>query len=136
MNSLPNPSSDIDEPEAPTEPLGWMADPKLLSSSPPPSAPSPSETSAAKFASDIFDWGSDDTLADSSSASPYDDFQFLGSSDPALPNVTHPLSTDLDFDYRLLGTDDLGGLGDVGAEFGIGEFWQSVKPLMEQSPWL
>ena len=107
---------------------------QATSSSHPPSAPSPSETSAAKFASDIFDWGSDDTLADPSSATPYDDFQFLGSSDPALPNVTQPLSTDLGFDYRSLGTDDLGGLGDVGAEFGIGEFWQSVKPLMEQSP--
>ena len=34
----------------------------------------------------------------------------------------------------MLGTDDLGGLGDVGVEFGIGEFWQSVKLLMKQSP--
>ena len=48
--------------------------------------------------------------------------------------MSHPLSTDLGFDYRSLGTDDPGGLGDVGTEFGIGEFWQSVKPLMEQSP--
>jgi len=29
--------------------------------------------------------------------------------------------------------DTLGGLGDVGAELGLGEFWRSVKPLMEQS---
>ena len=207
MNSLPNPSSDINEPEAPTEPLGRRADPKLLSSSPPPSspiiassdvdlpppgittsggseiemaregkfewfatstpahpplsstnfhssdndfvnfmlqatssdihppsAPSPSEASAAKFASDIFDWGSNDTLANSLSVTPYNDFQFLGSSNLVLLNVIQPLSTGLGFDYRLLGTDDLGGLGDVGAEFGIGEFWQSVRPLMEQSP--
>ena len=205
MNSLPNPSSDVDEPEAPVEPLGRMADPKLLSSSPPPSspiiassdinlhpevgtskgletetteegkfewfttstparpppsttnfqssdndfvdfmlratssnphppsAPSPSEASAAKFASDVFDWGSDDTLADPSSATPYDDFQFLGSSNPVLPDVTRPLSTNMGFDYGSLGMDNLGGLGDVGAEFGLGEFWQSVKPLMEQS---
>ena len=48
--------------------------------------------------------------------------------------MSHNRSTDLGFDYRSLGTDDLGGLGDVGAELGIGEFWQSVKPLMEQSP--
>jgi hypothetical protein len=201
MNSLPNPSSDIDEPEAPAEP----PDPKLLSSSPPPSspimtssdiglpppgvvtsessetetaeegkfewftvstpachppsttnsqpsgndlvnfmlqtssnsnpptAPSPSEASAAKFASEIFDWGSDDTLAGSSSATPFDDFEFLDSSDPILPDATQPLSTSFCFDYGSLGMDSLGGLGDVGAEFGIGEFWQSVKPLMEQS---
>ena len=206
MNSLPNPSSDIDEPDAPVEHLGRLADPKLLSSSPPPSspiipssdvnlpppevatsegsdtettgegkfewfttstpacpppsttdsrssdndfvnfmlqatssssyppsAPSPSEASAAKFASEIFDWGSDDTLAGSSSATPFDDFQFLGSSDPILPGVTQPLSTSLGFDYGSLGMDSLGGLGDVGAELGLGEFWQSVKPLMEQS---
>jgi len=207
MNSLPNPSSDVDEPEVPTEPLGRLADPKLLSSSPPPSspimtssdmdlpppgvvtsessenetteggkfewfttstpachppsttnsqpsdndfvdfmlqvtstsnpptAPSPSEASAAKFASEVFDWGSDDTLAaGSSSATPFDGFEFLGSSDPISPDVTKPFSTSLDFDYSSLGMDSLGGLGDVGAEFGIGEFWQSVKPLMEQSP--
>ena len=206
MNSLPNPSSDVDEPEALTEPLGQMADPKLLSSSPPPSspiitssdvdlpppgittsggseiemaregkfewfatstpahpppsstnfhssdndfvnfmlqatssdihppsAPSPSEASAAKFASDIFDWSSDDTLADSSSATPYDDFHSLEAPTRRY-RMSHNRSTDLGFDYRSLGTDDLGGLGDVGAEFGIGEFWQSVKPLMEQSP--
>ena len=205
MNSLPNPSSDIDEPEAPTEPLGRLADSKLLSSSPPPSspittssdmdlpppeaktsessetetteegkfewfatstpachppsttdsqpsdddfvdfmlqvtstsnpptAPSPSEASAAKFASEVFDWGSDDTLAGSSSATPFDDFGFLGSSDPILPDVTKPLSTGLGFDYSSLGMDGLAGLGDVGVEFGIGEFWQSVKPLIEQS---
>lgn len=205
MNSLPNPSSDVDEPEAPADPLGRFDDPKLLSSSPPPSspimtssdvglpppevvtsensdaegaeggkfewfmmstpachpppttnsqpgendfvdfmlqatsnprpptAPSPSETSAAKFASEIFDWGSDDTLAGSSSVAPFDDFEFLENSDPILPDVTQPLSPNLDFDYGSLGIDGLGGLGDVGAEFGIGEFWQSVKPLMEQS---
>jgi len=200
MNSLPNPSSDVDEPEAPAEPVRRLADPTLLSSSPPPSspiitssdvnlplpevvtsegsdneaaeegkfewfttstpachppsttnfqpgdndfvnfmlqvassnsnpptAPSPSEASAAKFASEIFDWGSDDTLAGSSSATPFDEFEFLESSDRVLPGVTQPLSTNLGFDFGL------GGLGDVGAEFGIGEFWQSVKPLIEQS---
>ena len=203
MNSLPNPSSDVDEPEAPEDPLGRLADPKLLSSSPPPSspimtssdaglpppevvtsetsetegadggkfewftmstpvchppsarnsqpgendfmhfmlqapsnphpptAPSPSEASAAKFVSEIFDWGSDDTLA-GSSVTPFDDFEFLENSDPMLPDVTQPLPADLGFDYGSLGVDGLGGLGDVGAEFGIGEFWQSVKPLMEQ----
>ena len=197
MNSLPNPSSDVDEPEAPVEPLGRLANAKLLSSSPPPSspimassdmdfsppkavtagrskaeiaegkykpptastlachpqsktnfqstddfmnfmlqatshpptAPSPSQVSAAKFASEIFDWGSDDTLAGSSSATPFDDFEFLENSDP-----TQPLSSHLCFDYGSLGIDNLGGLGDVGAEFGIGEFWQSVKPLMGQNP--
>ena len=206
MNSLPNPSSDVDEPDAPMEHLGRLADPKLLSSSPPPSSPiisssdvnlpppevvtsessetetteegkfewfttstppcpppsttdsqssdndfvnfmlqatssgshppsavSPSEASAAKFASEIFDWGSDDTLAGSSSSTPFDDFQFLESSDPILPDVTQPLSTSLGFDYGSLGMDSLGGLGDVGAELGLGEFWRSVKPLMEQS---
>ena len=206
MDSLPNPSSDAEEPEAPVEPLGRLDDPKLLSSSPPPSspiisssdvnlpppevmtsegsetetteegefewfatsaptcpppsmtssrpsdndfmdfmlqstssnphvpsAPSPSEASAAKFASEIFDWGSDDTLADSSSESPFDDFQFLGSSDPSLPDVTQSLSANLGFDYGSLGMDSLGGLGDVGEELGLGEFWRSVKPLMEQS---
>jgi len=206
MNSLPNPSSDIDEPEATTKPVGRLADSKLLSSSPPPSSPimtssdmdlpppevvtsegsetetnevgkfewfttsnpachppptmnsqsgdndfvnfmlqaassnshpptatSPSEASAAKFASEIFDWGSDDTLAGSSSATPFDDFEFLEGSGPILPNVTQQLSNDLGFDYSSLGIDGLGGLGDVGGEFGIGEFWQSVKPLMEQS---
>ena len=204
MNSLPNPSSDVDEPEAPVDPLGRLADPKLLSSSPPPSspimtssdvglpppevvtsessetegvdgvkfewfamstpvchppptrnsrsgendfmnfmlqatsnprpptAPSPSEASAAKFASEIFDWGSDDTLAGSSSATPFDDFEFLENSDPILPDVTQSLPANAGFDYGSLGMDGLGGLGDVGAEFGIGEFWQSVKPLMEQ----
>ena len=205
-NSLPNPSSDIDEPEAPVESLGRLAAPKLLSSSPPPSspiatssdmdppppgvvtsesseaetaeeakfewfttstpachppsttnsqqsdndfvdfilqatsnshhpptAPSPSEASAAKFVSEIFDWGSDDTLAGSSSATPFDDFEFLENSDPTSSDVTQPLSTNLDFDYSSLGMDGLGGLGDVGAEFGIGEFWQSVKPLIQQS---
>jgi len=207
MNSLPNPSSDIDEPETPAEPLGRLADPKLLSSSPPPSspimtssdielpppevvtsessetetaeegkfewftistpacnppcttnsqqsendlvnfmlqttsnfnpptAPSPSEALAAKFASEVFDWGSDDTLAGSSSATtPFDDFEFLEGSDPILPDATQPLSTSFGFDYGSLGMDSLGGLGNVGAEFGIGEFWQSVKPLMEQNP--
>jgi len=205
MNSLPNPSSDIDEPEAPAEPLGRLPDPTLLSSSPPasspimtssdiglpppgvvtsensetetteegkfewfttaipachppsttnprpgendlvnfmlqttsnsnpPTAPSPSEASAARFASEVFDWGSDDTLAGSSSATPFDDFEFLESSDPLLPDATQPLSTNFGFDYGSLGMNSLGGLGDVGAEFGIGEFWQSVKPLMEQS---
>ena len=205
MNSLPNPSSDVDEPDAPMEHLARLADPKLLSSSPPPSspiissdvnlpppevvtsegsesetteegkfewfttstpacpppsttesrtsdndfvnfmlqatsssshppsAPSPSEASAAKFASEIFDWGSDDTLAGSSSSTPFDDFQFLGSSDPILPDVAQPLSASLGFDYGSLGMDSLGGLGDVGAELGLGEFWRSVKPLMEQS---
>jgi hypothetical protein len=186
MNSLPNPSSDVEEPEAPMEPLGRFADPKLLSSSPPPSspiitssdmdllppdavasensedeggkfelpvtsttnfessddfvkfmlqatsnppaAPSPSQASAAKFVSEIFDWGSDDTLAGSSSATPFDDFEFLeGSNNP------QPLSSTLSFDYNSLGMGSLEGLGDVGAEFRIGEFWQSVKPLMEQS---
>ena len=39
MNSLPNLSSNVNEPEAPMEPLRWTADPKLLSSSPPPSSP-------------------------------------------------------------------------------------------------
>ena len=202
MNSLPNPSSDVDEPEAPLESLGRLADAKLLSSSPPPSspimtssdidlpppgvvttessdpeiteeakfelpatstlachpasttnfqstendfmnfmfqataldshpptAPSPSQVSAAKFASEIFDWGSDDTLAGSSSATPFDDFEFLEGTD-----LTQPLSSSLGFDYGSLGMDNLGGLGDVGAEFGIGEFWQSVKPLMGQDP--
>jgi len=95
--------------------------------------PSPSEDSAAKFASEIFDWGSDDTLAGSSSATPFDDFQFIGSSDPILPDVTQPLSTSLGFDCETLGVDSLRGLGDVGAELGLGEFWRSVKPLMEQS---
>ena len=205
MNSLPNPSSDIDEPEAPVGPLRRLADPELLSSSPPPSspimtssdvglpppevvtsesseteaaeegkfewftastlachppstansqpsendfadfmlqvtsssrpptAPSPSDVSAAKFASEIFDWGSDDTLAGSSSATPFDDFEFLEDSDPILPDVAQPLPVNLGFDYGSLGMDNLGGLADVGAEFGIGEFWQSVKPLMEQN---
>ena len=206
MNSLPDPSSDVDEPEATAEPLKRLADPKLLSSSPPPSSPimtssdmdlpppgvvtsegseteateggklgvsattthacnppstkdsqpsendfvnfmlqatssnshpptasSPSQASAAKFAAEIFDWGSDDTLAGSSSATPFDDFEFLDSSDPMLQGVTQPLSNNLGFDYGSFGMDGLGGLEDVGAEFGIGEFWQSVKPLMEQS---
>jgi hypothetical protein len=200
MNSLPNPSSDVDEPESPAEPLGRLADPELLSSSPPPSspimtssdmdlpppgvvtfenpdteiteakseppttstlachpssttnfqstendfmnfmlqatsldshpptAPSTSPASAAKFASEIFDWGSDDTLAGSSSATPFDDFRFLEGA-----GLTQPLSSNLGFDYGSLDMDNLGGLGDVGAEFGIGEFWQSVKPLMGQS---
>ena len=196
MNSLPNPSSDVEEPEPPVVPLGRLADSMLLSSSPPPSSPimtssdmdlpqpgvvtsenlegiteerkgestpgchppsttdfqssdndfvnfmlqttssnshpptalSPSRAMAAKFASDVFDWGSDDTLAGSSSATPFDDFEFLDNS-----SLTQPLSTNLGFDYSSLEMDSLGGLGDVGAEFGIGEFWQSVKPLMELS---
>ena len=202
MNSLPDPSSDVDELELPVEPPGRLDVAKLLSSSPPPSspimtssdmdlpppevvaaecseaeitgegksesprtstlachppaktnlrspendfmdfmlqatsldphpptAPSPSQASAAKFASEIFDWGSDDTLAGSSSATPFGDFEFLGSSD-----LTRPLSSSLGFDYGPLSMDNLGGLGDVGEEFGIGEFWQSVKPLIGQSP--
>ena len=202
MNSLPNPSSDVEEPEAPAGHMGRLADAKLLSSSPPPSspimtssdmdlpppevvipesseneiteatkselpttstlachppsttnfqptdndfmdfmlqatslnshpptAPSPSQASAAKFASEIFDWGSDDTLAGSSSATPFDDFEFLENS-----GLTQPISSGLGFDYGSLSMDDLGGLGDVGAEFEIGEFWQSVKPLMGQDP--
>jgi len=205
MNSLPNPSSDIDEPEATAKPVGRLADPNLSSSPPPsspimtssdmdlpppgvvtsegsetetkeagkfewfttsnptcppppitnpqpgdndfvnfmlqatssnshpPTAPSPSEASAAKFASEIFDWGSDDTLAGSSSATPFDDFEFLESSGPVSSDVTQQLSNELGFDYGSLGMDSLGELGDVGGEFGIGEFWQSVKPLMEQS---
>ena len=201
MNSLPNPSSDVDEPEAPMEPPGRFADAKFMSSSPPPSSPimtssdmdlhppevvtsenseteltgegkseppttstlachppsttnfqstdndfmnfmlqatslnshpptsaSPSQVSAAKFASEIFDWGSDDTLAGSSSATPFDDFEFLDSS-----GLTQQLPNSLGFDYGSMGIDSLGGLGDVGAEFGIGEFWQSVKPLIGQS---
>lgn len=196
MNSLPNPSSDVDESETPVDPLGRLNDVKLLSSSPPASSPimtssdmdlpppevttsenseaemtegkpeppttstlachslstantqttdndfmnfmlqatsldshppnaaSPSPASAAKFASEIFDWGSDDTLA----GTPFDDFEFLEGSD-----LTQPLSSDLGFDYDSLGMDSLGGLGDVGAEFGVGEFWQSVKPLMGQT---
>ena len=87
-----------------------------------PSAPSPSEASAAKFASDIFDWGSDDTLADSSSATPYNDFQFLGSSDPVLPNVIQPLSTDLCFDYRCWGQMILGGWEMLGWSLGLESF--------------
>ena len=199
MNSLPNPSSDVDEPEAPVKPPGRLADGELMSSSPPPSSPimtssdmdfhrpevvtsessgivkteeqkpkrpttsalachhtnfqptdndfmnfmlqgtslsshpptalSPSPTSAAKFASEIFDWGSDDTLANSSSSTPFDDFEFLEN-----PDLNQPLSSNLDFDYGSLGMGNLGGLGDVGAEFGIGEFWQSVKSLMGQGP--
>ncbi|KAF9783780.1 hypothetical protein BJ322DRAFT_1067089 [Thelephora terrestris] len=196
MNSLPNPSSDVDEPDAPVEPFCRLADPELLSSSPPPSSPimtssdvdlpqpevvtSDTETtkgrkselavtstpecrpppttdfqssdndfvdfmlqttssnsqpptapspSGAKFASEIFDWGSDDTLAGSSSATPFDDFEFLDNS-----SLTQPLSASLGFDYGSLGVGGLGGLGDAGAEFEIGEFWQSVKPLMELGP--
>ena len=106
---------------------------QTTSNSNPPTAPSPSEASAARFASEVFDWGSDDTLAGSSSATPFDDFEFLESSDPILPDAAQPLSNNYSFDYSSLGMDGLGGLEDVGAEFGIGEFWQSVKPLMEQS---
>ena len=93
---------------------------------PSPPASSSLEVSAAKFALDIFNWGLDNTLTESSSATPYDDFQFLSSSGPVLPDISQLLSTDLTSDYGLF--------GNVGAEFGIGGFWQRVKPLMEQSP--
>ena len=72
-------------------------------------APSPLQTSAATSTSEIFSWGPDDAFAGCPSATPFDGFEFPGCS-----SLTQPLSTNLGFDYDLLGVDSLGWLRDVG----------------------
>ena len=68
---------------------------------------------------EIFDWGLDDALAGrSSSATPFEDFEFLWCSG----TTQSPSTSNLSFDYDLFGIDSLRGLGGIRTESGIGEF--------------